>query len=183
MALFHSLLWLNNIPFPEGSVVKNLPAMWETWVWSLGQEDPMEKGMATHSSVLAWRISWTEEPDGLQSIGLQSWTQLSNLYLTSHYIFLPHLLYPFLCWWTFRLLPCLGCCKQCFSEHWGACIFLNYGFLWTCAQEWDCWVIWKFRFRFLRNLHTVLYNAPIYISTNRVGESPFLHTLSSIYCL
>ena len=47
--------------------VKNLPAMWETWVQSLGQEDSLEKGMATHSSVLAWRIPWTEEPGRLQS--------------------------------------------------------------------------------------------------------------------
>ena len=49
--------------------VKNLPAMQEmqeTWVLSLGQEDPLEKGMATHSNILAWRISWTEEPGGLQ---------------------------------------------------------------------------------------------------------------------
>ena len=45
--------------------------MQETWVWSLGQEDPLEKGMATHSSILAWRIPWTEEPGGLQSMGLQ----------------------------------------------------------------------------------------------------------------
>ena len=52
-------------------MVKNLPEMQETWVQSLGQEDPLEKGMATHSSILAWRIPWTEEPDGLQSIGLQ----------------------------------------------------------------------------------------------------------------
>ena len=43
-------------------IVKNLPVMLETWVQSLGQEDPLEKGMATHSSVLAWRIPWTEEP-------------------------------------------------------------------------------------------------------------------------
>ena len=48
-----------------GSVVKNLPAMQETWVQSLGHEDPLEKGMATHSSILAWRIPWTEEPGGL----------------------------------------------------------------------------------------------------------------------
>ena len=51
--------------------VKNLPAVWETQVQSLGQEDPLEKEMATHSSILAWRISWTEEPEGLWSIGLQ----------------------------------------------------------------------------------------------------------------
>ena len=52
-------------------VVKNLPAMQETWVRSLGWEDPLEKGMATHSSVLSWRISWTEEPGGLQSMESQ----------------------------------------------------------------------------------------------------------------
>ena len=49
-------------------MVKNLPAMQETWVQSLGQEDPLEKGMATHPSILAWRISWTEEPGSLQSM-------------------------------------------------------------------------------------------------------------------
>ena len=52
-------------------MVKNLPEMQETWVSSLVQEDPLEKGMATHSSILAWRISWPEEPGGLQSMGLQ----------------------------------------------------------------------------------------------------------------
>ena len=51
--------------------VKRLPAMRETWVRSLGQEDPMEKEMATHSSTLAWKIPWTEEPDRLQSMGSQ----------------------------------------------------------------------------------------------------------------
>ena len=49
--------------------LKRLPAMQETWVRSLGQEDPLEKEMATHSSILAWRIPWTEEPGGLQSMG------------------------------------------------------------------------------------------------------------------
>ena len=52
-------------------MVKNLPAMKETWIQSLGQEDPLEKGLATHSSILARRIPWTEEPGGLQSLGLQ----------------------------------------------------------------------------------------------------------------
>ena len=52
-------------------MVKNLPAMWETWIQSLGWEDPLEESMATHSSILAWRIPWTEEPGGLQSTGLQ----------------------------------------------------------------------------------------------------------------
>jgi len=52
-------------------MVMNLPAIWEAWVRSLGQEDPLKKEMATHSSILAWRIPWIEEPGGLQSIGLQ----------------------------------------------------------------------------------------------------------------
>ena len=51
--------------------VKNLPAVRMTWIRSLGWEDPLEKGMATHSSILAWRIPWTEEPGRLQSMGLQ----------------------------------------------------------------------------------------------------------------
>ena len=57
--------------FPGGSVVKNPPAMQETGIRSLGQEDPLEEGMATHSSILAWRIPWTEELGGLQSMGSQ----------------------------------------------------------------------------------------------------------------
>ena len=52
-------------------MVKILPAMKETWVQPLGGEDPLEEGMATHSSILAWRIPWTEEPGGLQSVGSQ----------------------------------------------------------------------------------------------------------------
>ena len=59
-------------------MVKHLPTMWETRVWSLGQEDPLEKETATHSSTLAWKIPWTEEPGRLQSMGLQrvrhNWT-------------------------------------------------------------------------------------------------------------
>ena len=58
------------LDFPGGSVVKNLPAMQETQVQSLGWEDPLEEEMATHSSILAWRISWTEESGGLLSDGV-----------------------------------------------------------------------------------------------------------------
>ena len=52
-------------------MIKNPPAMWETCVQFLHWEDPLEKGMATHSSILSWRILWTEEPDGIESMGLQ----------------------------------------------------------------------------------------------------------------
>ena len=80
MSIFHSndfyfyyeIIWIWG--FLGGSAVKNPPArqeMWETPVWSLGGEDPLEEGMATHYSILAWRIPWTEEAGGLQSMGLQ----------------------------------------------------------------------------------------------------------------
>ena len=52
-------------------MVKNLPVVWETWVQSLGWEDPLEEGTATHTSILAGKSPWTEEPGGLQSMGLQ----------------------------------------------------------------------------------------------------------------
>ena len=68
-------------------MVKNLPAIQETWVRILGQEDPLEKGMATHYSILAWRIPWTEEPGGLQSTGSQrvGYPDLSPLPSPDHF--------------------------------------------------------------------------------------------------
>ena len=76
-----------SLGFPVGSVVKNLPAMQELQemqVWSLGWEDPLGEGMATHSSILAWRILRTEEPGGLQSIGSQrvghDWSDLAHMH-------------------------------------------------------------------------------------------------------
>ena len=64
---YYSLLW----GFPGSSIVKNLPAMSQMQVGSLGQEDPLEKEMAMHSNILAWEMPWTEEPGGLQSMGWQ----------------------------------------------------------------------------------------------------------------
>ena len=68
-------MWLSNADYLMASLVaqrlKRLPAMQETWVRYLGQEDPLEKEMATHSSILAWRTPWMEEPGGLPSTGLQ----------------------------------------------------------------------------------------------------------------
>ena len=66
--------------FLPSSISKNLPAMHETWVQFLDWEDPLEKEMATHSSILAWRIPWTEEPCGLQSVGSKSRTRLSDFH-------------------------------------------------------------------------------------------------------
>ena len=68
-------------------MVKNLPAMWETQVWSLGQEDPLKKGMATHPSILAWRIPWMEKTGGLLPMGLQrvghDWMTVTSLHFQS----------------------------------------------------------------------------------------------------
>ena len=93
--------------FPGALVIKKkkkkLPAMQETqdrWVWSLSREDPLEEGMAVHSSILAWRIPWTEEPGGLQSTGSQrvgqdwsDWThehtELSNTWYSCQFIYFP----------------------------------------------------------------------------------------------
>ena len=60
-----------NMAFLVAQMVNNLPSVWETWFQSLGWKDPLEKGMATHSSILAWRIPWTEEPGRLQLMGSQ----------------------------------------------------------------------------------------------------------------
>ena len=62
------------------------------------------------------------------------------------HIYVPCLLFPSLCQWIFRLLPCLGYCKCCCSEHWVHVISSNFVFLLVYAQEWDCWIIWKFCF-------------------------------------
>ena len=80
---------------PGGPVLKTLPATQETWVQSLGQEDPLEKGMATHFSILAWRIPWTEKGGGLHPMGLQSvgHEQATNTFHFFHLItfFITHL--------------------------------------------------------------------------------------------
>ena len=79
----HQKVTLGGLPCGLGAslvaqMVKNVPSMQETQVQSLGQEDPLEKGMATHFSVLAWRIPWASLPGGLQSMGPKSRTQLSD---------------------------------------------------------------------------------------------------------
>ena len=66
--------------------LKHLPAVWETWVQSLGQEDPLEKEMAIHSSILAWRTPWTEEFGGLQSTGLKGSDTTVRLHFHFHFL-------------------------------------------------------------------------------------------------
>ena len=85
--------WLSLV----AQMVNNLPAMWETQVWSLGQEDPLEKGMANHASILVWRIPWVEEPGGLQSTGSQ---RVGHNWVTEHTRTSLHSL------WKILLYPC-----------------------------------------------------------------------------
>ena len=98
---YYVLLWA----FQMVLVLKNPPAVQETWVRSLDWEDLLEKGMTTDSSILAWRISWTEEPDGLQSIVSQSWTRLKGLNTYSVCSSFSHLIHHF---WGAR-----ACHKAC----------------------------------------------------------------------
>ena len=107
--------------FLGGSEVKILPIMQETQVWYLGWEDPLEKEMATHSSILAWEIPWTEEPGGLQSIGVaKSRTQLSSwagIYTFSLYSFTSKCKYIFiLFYWSVIDLQC--CVNYWCTEKW-----------------------------------------------------------------
>ena len=75
---------IHKVDYLVAQMVKRLPAMWETQVWSLGQEDPLENEMATHSSTIAWKILWTDEPRKLWSMGsvAKSQTQLSDFTFT-----------------------------------------------------------------------------------------------------
>ena len=85
--------------------VKNLFAMQDTWVWSLGRKDPLEKEMATHSSILAWRIPWTEEPGVLHSMGSQSHTERQALSLLG--------------------ISCCGCCCSVTKSYMTLCDLMN----------------------------------------------------------
>ena len=97
---WEALLNIKDFPFAlVAETVKNLPAMQEIWVWYLNQEDPLEKGMATHSSVLAWRIPGTEEPGGLQSMGSQRFGQdwTTNTFTSAFSLGIVHIIHGQLC--------------------------------------------------------------------------------------
>ena len=100
------------VPFPVAQMVKNLPAMQETCVWSWGQEDPLEKGIVTRSSILAWRIPWTEEPGRLYS----QWSRKESDTIE----WLTHILSG--------LLEFLFLCEKCHWNFYKDCIEFEVGF-------------------------------------------------------
>ena len=112
--------------------VKHPPAIQETRVWSLGWEDPLGKEMATHSSFLAWKIPWTAELGGLQSIGSQ---RVRHDWATTAHAFIH--------WWTFGLLPCLGYYNNC-AVNMGVSITFWISVLISQinTQNWNFWIIW-----------------------------------------
>ena len=129
-------------------MVKNLPVMWETWVPSLGWEDSLEKGTATHSSILAWRISWTEGPGRLQSMGLQrighDWETFIH-YLT--FFFFKAVLVKFHCMYTLQFV-------HLFISWWVPCclhlLVVLIDMLWT----WE----YRYLFKFLISILLSIYS-------------------------
>ena len=103
--------------FPDGSNVKNPPAVQETQVWSLGREDSLENGVANHFSILAWRIPWTEEPGELQSMGLQrvghNWNDSACMHVCVYvciyiyvciYMYICICMYIYMCMYTIQII-------------------------------------------------------------------------------
>ena len=105
-------IYLNNLDFPGGPVVKNIPAMWETWVWSLGREDPLEEEMATHSSIFGWRIpmdrgAWwatvygvCKESDMTEWLNNIQFVYVYNVYICTTYIYIEIICICVLYWVT-----------------------------------------------------------------------------------
>ena len=143
-------VWILSLASLVAQRLKRLPAFQETWVQSLGREDPLEKEMATHSSILAWRIPWTEEPGGLQSMGSQrvghDWAPSLSLML-GRFVpgdtlatvcpfwsleWTPQFIYSF-CWWclvsNLGLLQCL--LLNVYTDFW--CMFMKMLGLCLCS--------------------------------------------------
>ena len=125
--------------FPDGSVVNNPPAVWETWVWSLGWEDSLEEEMATHSSILSWRIPQTEEPGRLQSTGSQRGRHNWSNYTHTHTQDFPP---AWISTWFLEVgMRAAGVCL----EPWGALLY-KWAFIKFWVKHWEK-VVSPFRLR------------------------------------
>ena len=135
---YYVLLWASQVVL----VGKNLPAVQETWVQSLDWEDLLKKGMATHSSILAWRISWTEKLGRLHSIASQSWTWLSNRTQS---------LWVCFCWHTWVVITTNPPCPNLHTDICG-----NHG----CTYSWSSTVAqgWEDRLGVMRDSQPRSYN-------------------------
>ena len=127
----HTSIW----GFPSGSVVKNLSEMQETQVQSLGWEDPLEEGMATQSTILVWRVPWTEKPGRLQSIVCK---ESDMTKATEHtYTYIEYILFMHSSVDGHLSGFCLGYYKQHCCDPWGLCIFWNQEFS-LYISPYDC---------------------------------------------
>ena len=96
--------------------------------WLDGITDSMDRSLNELRELVMDSKAWRAVIHGItkSQTRLSDWTELNWIF---HCVYVPHLLCPFICWWTSRVLPCPSYCKQCCSEHWGACVFFSYGFL------------------------------------------------------
>ena len=142
-------------------MVKNLPAMWETWVRSLGWEDPLEEGVAAHSSILAWRIPWTEEPGALQPMGSQRVRHNGVAKHSTRSVFCGPGCVVF--WWMFH-----GSLRRV-CQHW-ALDALVYSHQWCCWVQlyphWcsACWICFWQKWITVSNYHSGFICLSLWVS-------------------
>ena len=146
----------NGLPFPSPEDLPN-PAIKprSPALAGLFTTEPPGKLYVSDIFVCIWLTSLCKTV--FRSIYITTNDPTSLLFMAEQYsiVYMYHVFFKhFLCWWTFKLLPCPSYCKQCWNEQWSTCIFLNHGFLWIYAQEWDCWIIscGSSIFNFIRNL-------------------------------
>ena len=120
---------------------------WQRMRWLDGITDSMDMSLGKLQELVMDREAWRSAVHGVSKsrIRLSDWTDW-----ILHCVYVPQLSYPFICWWTSRLLPCPGYYKQCCDEHWGSRVSFNSGFLSVYAQQWDYWVIRQFCFQFFK---------------------------------